>query len=81
MPVYNDINVDVILFQKVVAEMNRLGMLIDLSGTSHQTQLDVLKTTKAPVIFSHSGSYQQVQNARNIQTDVLKLLVSEQINK
>lgn len=69
------------MFQKVVAEMNRLGMLIDLSGTSYQTQLDVLNTTKAPVIFSHSGSYQQVQNARNIKEDVLKQLVSGQINK
>lgn len=67
------------MFQKVVAEMNRLGMIIDLSGTSFQTQIDVLNTTKAPVIFSHSGAFSLTQNARNIQDDVLKKLVNELI--
>lgn len=65
------------MFQKVVAEMNRLGMIIDLTGTSNQTQLDVLKLSKAPVIFSHSASFALVQHPRNIQNDVLLQLVSE----
>lgn len=60
--------------KKVVLEMNRLGMIIDLSGTSYQTQVDVLNTTKAPVIFSHSASFEKVKNERNIKPDVLKKL-------
>lgn len=55
--------------------MNRLGMVIDLSEASHQTQLDVLNITKAPVIFSHAAAYGVTNNIRNVKDDVLKQLV------
>ncbi|KAF3062033.1 hypothetical protein GL218_03502 [Daldinia childiae] len=55
-----------------VREMNRLGMMIDLSHVSHQTMRDVLSITKTPVIFSHSGAYSVTPHLRNVPDDVLR---------
>lgn len=55
-----------------VREMNRLGMMIDLSHVSHQTMRDVLSVSKAPVIFSHSGAYSIEKHLRNVPDDVLR---------
>lgn len=58
--------------KEVVREMNRLGMLIDLSHVTEDVMHDTLDVTEAPVIFSHSSVRELVDHPRNVPDSVLE---------
>lgn len=62
--------------EKIVREMNRLGMFVDISHVSPDTMRDALRVTRAPVIFSHSSSRGVADHPRNAPDDVLRALAS-----
>ncbi|CAF94449.1 unnamed protein product, partial [Tetraodon nigroviridis] len=57
--------------KRLIVEMNRLGMLIDLAHVSLQVMNQVLDVSEAPVIFSHSSAYGICKHRRNVPDDVL----------
>lgn len=77
-PVWHGVSPD---GQRLMHEMNRIGMMIDLSHTSEDTMRDVLggnpakwPGSRAPVIFSHSSAYAVCPHPRNVPDDVLDLV-------
>ena len=58
--------------KQVVLEMNRLGMMVDISHVADKTFYDAIATTKAPVIASHSSSRALVEAPRNMTDDMLR---------
>jgi membrane dipeptidase len=60
--------------EKVILEMNRIGMLVDLSHTSVETMDDALRVSRAPIIFSHSAARGLCDVPRNVPDAILKRL-------
>ncbi|MEN8222718.1 MAG: dipeptidase [Acidobacteriota bacterium] len=63
--------------KRVVKEMNRIGMIVDVSHISDKSFYDVLRTSEAPVIASHSCARAICDNPRNLSDDMLKLLAEK----
>src|SRR5215510_387408 len=62
--------------ERIVREMNRLGMFVDISHVSPDTMRDVLSVSRAPVIFSHSSVRGVTDHVRNVPDDVLRALAA-----
>ncbi len=62
--------------KKVVAELNRLGIMVDISHASDKSFSDVLKATKAPIIASHSSVRALCDHPRNLSDEMIKALAS-----
>lgn len=60
--------------EEVIREMNRLGMMVDISHVAPNTMKDAIRVSEAPVMFSHSNARALTGHPRNVPDDVLKML-------
>jgi membrane dipeptidase len=60
--------------EQVVREMNKLGMLVDISHVSAETMRHAIRVSKAPVIASHSSAFAVANHPRNVPDDVLQMI-------
>ena len=67
--------------EMIVKEMNRLGMMVDISHVSSNTMRDALKVTRSPLIFSHSSARNVTNVSRNVPDDVLEQVVSKKTTR
>lgn len=60
--------------KELVTELNRLGVMVDLSHTSDQTMRDAIQSSKAPVVWTHAGARAVQDHPRNVPDDILSLI-------
>jgi len=58
--------------RRVIAGMNKVGMIVDGAHSGHQTQLDMLEVSSAPVVYTHHGVHSLHSQIRNLKDDVIK---------
>jgi membrane dipeptidase len=62
--------------ESVVREMNRVGMLVDVSHTGYRTAMDVLGVSSSPVILSHSNALALADNPRNVPDEIIRAVAA-----
>jgi membrane dipeptidase len=63
--------------RQVIREMNRVGMVVDLSHTGYRTTMEAIDASEATVVFSHSGAKAVHDSARNIRDDQIKAVAAK----